>query len=195
MRGRREIALRKREERIVQVARQLFLERGYDQSTVLEIAKACEVAVGTIYKHFESKERLLIGVIDHQMRRLQRAVRRAVREQNDPLSQLRVYAALKGRMIAQNRPLFQNDLQSLAILLGTRLSNFETSQRRQHTFFLELADRMMATGFLKPGSRTLYAHLMAALTDGFIQTALEEDRLEHRFDEQLCQVLLQGAGN
>jgi AcrR family transcriptional regulator len=194
MRGRKDLVLRKREERIVQTARRLFLNKGYEQSTVLEIARACDVAVGTVYKHFSSKEQLLIGVLDHQMRRLLRAVKRAVREHSDPLDQLRIYATLKWRLITQNRLLFEQELKNLAILLGSQLSTFETNQRRQEAFLRELAGRMIEANQLKAGSIILYAHIMAALIDGYIQSALEQ-KIDHRFDQELCQTLLQGAGN
>ena len=41
---------------IAEAAMRLFLDRGYDAVTVAEIAEAADVAVSTVFKHFDSKE-------------------------------------------------------------------------------------------------------------------------------------------
>lgn len=45
---------------IQDVAFELFLERGYNNVTVAEIAKAAAVSAMTIYRYFETKERLIV---------------------------------------------------------------------------------------------------------------------------------------
>jgi AcrR family transcriptional regulator len=56
-------ALNRREE-IIQVARDLFLTRDYDNTTMVEIMDALEIAKGTIYHYFKSKEALFEAVIE-----------------------------------------------------------------------------------------------------------------------------------
>ncbi|WP_175559247.1 TetR/AcrR family transcriptional regulator [Sediminibacillus albus] len=50
------------------IAVTLFAEKGYHLTSVQEIAKACGVSKGAFYKHFESKESLLIELVkdNHQ---------------------------------------------------------------------------------------------------------------------------------
>lgn len=48
--------------RILEAARYIFTEKGYENSTILEIAKAADVATGTIYEYFESKEVLFFSI-------------------------------------------------------------------------------------------------------------------------------------
>lgn len=59
----------KREE-IIQSAILFFSEKGYYSTSVQEIAVDCGVSKGTLYNFFESKEELLIQVIDHSCKRL-----------------------------------------------------------------------------------------------------------------------------
>lgn len=51
-------------QRILETAWGLFLEKGYDNTTVDEIIKACGISKGGFYHHFSSKEDLLIYLSD-----------------------------------------------------------------------------------------------------------------------------------
>ncbi len=51
-------------ETIVEEARKLFAERGYDGATIGEIARRAGIAEGTIYRHFDSKEELFFACLN-----------------------------------------------------------------------------------------------------------------------------------
>ena len=58
--------LKDREERkkeILMIARKLFAEKGYDQTSINDILKIIEIAKGTFYYYFTSKEELLEEII------------------------------------------------------------------------------------------------------------------------------------
>ncbi|MEM9454392.1 MAG: helix-turn-helix domain-containing protein [Myxococcota bacterium] len=48
-----------REQRILDVAVELFLRHGYDKTTIAEIARAAGIGKGSVYLHFRNKEELL----------------------------------------------------------------------------------------------------------------------------------------
>ncbi|WP_129729319.1 MULTISPECIES: TetR/AcrR family transcriptional regulator [Bacillaceae] len=52
-----------KQQRIVEAAIKIFAEKGYTATSTNEIAKAAEVAEGTIFRHFGTKENLLLSVI------------------------------------------------------------------------------------------------------------------------------------
>jgi AcrR family transcriptional regulator len=54
----------KKRDDIAQSATALFLEKGYSNLTISEIAKNAGVAKGSIYKYFESKEDIVFGIIE-----------------------------------------------------------------------------------------------------------------------------------
>lgn len=56
--------LSNRRKEILQVARKLFLTKEYDQTTMAEIMDALQIAKGTIYHYFRSKEALFEAVIE-----------------------------------------------------------------------------------------------------------------------------------
>jgi AcrR family transcriptional regulator len=52
-----------KQQKIVETAIQMFADKGYASTSTAEIAKAAGVAEGTIFRHFGSKENLLLSVI------------------------------------------------------------------------------------------------------------------------------------
>lgn len=53
-----------RKDEILKVARNLFLSKDYDKTTMVDIMEALEIAKGTIYHYFRSKEALFEAVIE-----------------------------------------------------------------------------------------------------------------------------------
>jgi AcrR family transcriptional regulator len=62
-------------EELLQTAKELFEERGYDNVTVAEIAAGAGVSVKTLFQHFRSKEDLLLAELDAVHERLLSALR------------------------------------------------------------------------------------------------------------------------
>ena len=73
--GLRERKKQKTRETIVTVALGLFAERGYEQTTVAEIAEAAEVSPRTIFAYFQSKEDILFWDLPDLQERLAKALR------------------------------------------------------------------------------------------------------------------------
>lgn len=59
--------IEKREKQILKAATDLFVQYGYDKTTVSDIAKAAGVSKGMIYLHFESKQALFEKLIVQEM--------------------------------------------------------------------------------------------------------------------------------
>jgi AcrR family transcriptional regulator len=72
--GLRERKKQRTREAIVTVSLELFAERGYQQTTVAEIAEAAEVSKGTVFAYFPTKEDIVFAdtapVCDDLLRRL-----------------------------------------------------------------------------------------------------------------------------
>jgi AcrR family transcriptional regulator len=73
--GLRERKKQKTRDTISKVALQLFAERGYEQTTIAEIADAAEVSPRTIFAYFASKEDILFCDLPDVQGRLARALR------------------------------------------------------------------------------------------------------------------------
>jgi AcrR family transcriptional regulator len=73
--GLRERKKQKTRETIIKVALELFDERGYEQTTIAEIADAAEVSPRTIFAYFPSKEDILFCDLPEARERLAQALR------------------------------------------------------------------------------------------------------------------------
>ena len=81
--GRRERKKAATRQNIAETARRLFLERGYDEVGIRDVAAEADVAVTTLFSHFPSKEAL---VFEQDREFEQQLVRAAVdRGPDDPL--------------------------------------------------------------------------------------------------------------
>ncbi len=63
----RERHKQERKERIYRAALQLFREKGFDETTVEEIAEAAQVAKGTFFNYFPTKESVLLYFGEQQL--------------------------------------------------------------------------------------------------------------------------------
>ncbi|PJZ77073.1 TetR/AcrR family transcriptional regulator [Leptospira neocaledonica] len=62
--GLREVKKAKTRKLISDIARDLFIEKGYDTVTIVEIAEKAEVAVTTLFNYFPTKESLIFDLED-----------------------------------------------------------------------------------------------------------------------------------
>ena len=60
--GLREVKKERARRAILDAAREMFFSRGFDGTTIEEIAEEAEVAVGTVYNYFDSKSTLILAI-------------------------------------------------------------------------------------------------------------------------------------
>jgi len=67
-----------RREQLIEIARGLFAERGFDGASIEEIAARAEVSKPVVYEHFGGKEGLYAVVVDREVCRLLEMMRNAL---------------------------------------------------------------------------------------------------------------------
>ena len=77
-RGRTRMTSAQRREQLIGVARSLFAERGYEGTSVEEIAASAGVSKPVVYEHFGGKEGLYAVVVDREATRLDHDIRKAL---------------------------------------------------------------------------------------------------------------------
>ena len=69
---------KQRREQLLEIGRSLFAERGFDGTSIEEIASRAAVSKPVVYEHFRSKEGLYAVVVDREMEHLLGAVTSAL---------------------------------------------------------------------------------------------------------------------
>lgn len=103
--SRRERKKRETRQRLLEEALHLFREHGYDNTTVEQIAEAADVAKGTFFNYFETKETILPALAEWRLQQLEEAL---LPEQGAPASPIaRIKLALR---LAAEDPLTEPSL-------------------------------------------------------------------------------------
>jgi TetR/AcrR family fatty acid metabolism transcriptional regulator len=111
--GPRNGATNKREA-ILRAATRVFARNGYFSSKVADIARAADVADGTVYLYFKSKEEILHSIFDQNMAEVIEAGRQLIEKSPDPSEKLRRIALLHLERLGADRDLavvFQVELR------------------------------------------------------------------------------------
>jgi AcrR family transcriptional regulator len=85
----REYQKKRRRDRIFQAAMSLFRQRGFQETTASDIAKAAHVSRGTFFNYFPYKEAVLLDYGSLLLARLREEVKRRLAQGMDPLAVLR----------------------------------------------------------------------------------------------------------
>lgn len=121
----------KRSEAILDVAVKVFAQRGFGPTDVQEIADLAGVGKGTIYRHFESKERLFLAAAEQGAQRLSAVVEAAAAAATDPVEIIRA-------AVVAFLAFFDQHPEFIEIVIQER-ANFP--DRQTPTFFRCEADR------------------------------------------------------
>lgn len=73
-------ASEERRQEILDAAMRVFYEKGYENTTISDIALKMGVAQGLIYRYFKSKEALFDGALEHYAQRLASKMGEAIRD-------------------------------------------------------------------------------------------------------------------
>jgi len=74
---------------ILRTAARLFQQRGYDATSMNDVAAALKLSKGGLYHHFQSKDEILFEIMNHAMDITQERVLAPVRSIPDPEDRLR----------------------------------------------------------------------------------------------------------
>ncbi len=165
--GLREKKKERTRQAIALAALELFLERGFDETTVEQIAARAEVAPRTFFRYFTSKEDVLFLGQDAENREAERLLRSRPPDE-DPFDSL-VRGARE--ILAQSRALLAHVLESRALVSRTpalRARQLILQQETADLWFRGLA------GKRTPKAERLRLRMMVAAFVGALGAAMDE---------------------
>jgi len=98
----RETVVDSRQE-ILRTAARLFQQRGYDATSMNDVAAALKLSKGGLYHHFQSKDEILFEIMNHAMEITQERVLSPVRRIADPEERLRALIRLHIEVVLSPR--------------------------------------------------------------------------------------------
>jgi TetR/AcrR family fatty acid metabolism transcriptional regulator len=111
---------------ILDAALRTFVQRGYPETKVAEIASEAGVAEGTLYNYFPSKEDLLLALFDEKWGRIIDDIKKKLTHVDNPNDQLKVIFSSVVKMFKKNRhlaELFMIDIKQSSIFLNNYTIN------------------------------------------------------------------------
>jgi AcrR family transcriptional regulator len=98
----RETTVDSRQE-ILRTAARLFQQRGYDATSMNDVASALKLSKGGLYHHFQSKDEILFEIMNHAMEITQERVLGPVRDIANPEDRLRALIRLHIEVVLSAR--------------------------------------------------------------------------------------------
>ncbi len=132
----RETVVDSRQE-ILRTAARLFQQRGYDATSMNDVAAALKLSKGGLYHHFQSKDEILYEIMNHAMEITQERVLNPVRGIADPEQRLRALIRLHIEVVLSPRDreitVMLHENHPLPPTLRKRIN----SRKKEYVHFLE----------------------------------------------------------
>ena len=190
--------------RVIQTARELFVERGYPGTSIEAIAAAADVAPATMYRLFPSKRDLLKAVVDvtavgddKPVALHERPELLALRDEPDPSTYLRGFAHV-ARVVGERAAGVQHMLRTAAIVDPEAAGMLATLNQQRYTGQGIVARGVRDRGALKSTlSEAQATDVIYALMSPELRRILRHERAwtadqyENWLADTLCATLLQ----
>ena len=151
--GRREQAVRTKD-RMLDAAHTLFMDQGYDDTTIQQVAAAAGVAVQTVYFTFGNKARLLAEVQDRVIlgnapseRWTEQPWAADLRSETDPMRLLDLFVEVDSQIKRRVSPF----IARLGATLSNDITQAAARDARRDVFFGTVIDRLHQLGALRSG--------------------------------------------
>jgi AcrR family transcriptional regulator len=165
-----------KQEAILTAARELFADQGYEETTIVHIARRAGVAVGTLYLYFRNKHDVLLDVCLHLNAEIMAAIQSpqwfTLPPQQVPQALVEaVFRTSRERM--RYMPYYQVEAQTPAEMLRVRASKQAVTDALE-AFFRQAIEQ----GALAPFDTATYAALLTALMSATLHQCFTIERGE-----------------
>lgn len=169
----------KTRERLIEVARQLFLRKGVENTTMLDIANASEKGRRTIYTYFRNKREIHQAVIESESERMVSRQRRIQAEDIPPLNKLEAFMRARLEMLrcptSQHR---RDGIPLLSFIDGGRIGKTRRLAAQKEMEILRcIIDEGIEKGEFDPQQARRLSPLLVMVMQG-IDSAVSCDNIE-----------------
>jgi len=145
--SRKEREYQVRREEILRAAEKIFAQNGFYNSTVAEIAKESEFAIGTLYQFFTNKEELYYTMMIEKFDLLYKTLQARVSENNTCLEKLRCLVEEVLSFIEQHVDFFKIYTWELNVLNSNMNNQLKDQLVGKHFTYIQLISDVIKEGF------------------------------------------------
>ena len=156
---------------ILDAAMKLFSERGFERTTVDEIATRANVGKGTIYLYFENKEQIFCAVLETGLLQINHLISENLAAKTDFLTRL-------GQVIHTYLKFIEDHHDFYRIFLKERLNLNITKDSCSHDRLISIHEQMnrvftdffdsgIETGYLRPGDPHHFSIALSGIVSHF----------------------------
>jgi AcrR family transcriptional regulator len=139
-----------RKEQIYSTARSLFRERGYQATTVRDIAREMNMQAGSLYAHIDSKEDVLWEIVNRAAEQFLDAAEPIAVSNRRPVDKLRALVRAHVRLVAGNLAEATIFLQEWKFLGEERRASVTARRRRYEGFYRQVIEQGIESGDFAP---------------------------------------------
>jgi len=168
--------------RILASARTVFVEEGYAQASMRQIARASGISVGALYLHFKNKEKLYLTFVQEWMEQLNEETREALLDIDDPMEAMRAFIIITIEFVRRNREIIILQGRELGFHFGIELKREFFRERRG--VIADIVRRGLAKGVFRECDADEAAKVIFNTLRGFgVSMVLDEDAM---FASEAC---------
>ena len=142
---------------------QLFAEYGYHAAPLRTIASMAGIQAASIYYYYDSKQALLVEIMDTYMQRLNANLEKILRECDDPLQRLREAIANHIRLHTSHKAEFFIIDTEIRALEGENRAYILTLRDRYESLLQELLRDGMERGVFRQGDVKVSSYAIIAM--------------------------------
>jgi AcrR family transcriptional regulator len=129
-----------RRQQIVDIASELFSQRGFNGATTKEIADRAGVSPAIIFRHFPSKEAIYSAILDHKLKQAAERIRGRLADAAGRKDDRAFFGALAYDLL----DLYSKDPSLIRLLLFSALEGHDLSRMFYKTMSRQIRDRVRA---------------------------------------------------
>lgn len=162
--NRRQAAKVRTRQKVLDAARTLFAERGYEPATIRDIAKGAGMSTGAVFANFQDKAELFEAVLAEDLARLAESLKAAVAAES----------SLRGRLVAALTAAYHESLEHLPLVQAVVA----------RSWFQPVAAEMRSRAAARP---------VSVIVSDALQAGVREGELRQDADIRLLGELIYGA--
>ena len=182
-------------ERILDVARSLFLERGFASTSMQEIADTVGMTKPALYYHFKDKQELLLAVLGREMEEGDRAFRESLSRNESLQARLEDGAVWSFSRVKGDLGRLMSDMHR--VLPAERVQQFKCSHPMPVETISQLLADAMERGEIPPGQDAIVlARLYVGMIFGQLAMLNSEELAEidpHVLGRTIARVFIRGV--